>query len=464
VLFAALTFYLSFFCSFFSFRRQSLPANEYFPDISPQPWTLILLSSPSLASEVRRVLSIPPFARYISAEGISMTGTWMQLMAQSWVMAQLTDKAIMLGLVNFAGGIPMLALTMIGGSMADKHDKRTILVVTQIVQIVLACLMGWLVGSGAVQIWHILAVAFLLGISNAFEMPSASALVPELVGRNHVKTAIAIDRAVFHGTRLIGPSLAGYAVARWGASSAFYFNALSYLALIIALLTLKPRPLGSEEEESQRRSGMGDGIRYVRSDKPTLAMISMMAATTVFVFPVMVVMLPLFVKNILHLEAREMGVLMGISGIGSLVGAVGLLTVGSNFRKPLLCCGVFGTVIALTGLSFADRFWTAASFLVLLSLSVSTLIGLSNIIVQERAPGPLRGRVSAIAGLSFFGLLPIAGLGITSLCDAMGMRNGLRVSAAIYLVISIGILVGVIRNVSMHPDEVAQGTKVSPAS
>src|SRR5207237_9049358 len=169
-----------------------------------------------------RVLRPGPFRRYIIGSAISDTGTWMQVMTQGWVMATLTTSALMLGLVNLCAGLPMLALTMVGGSAADKFDKRKILLITQYVQIVLAISMGLLLWSGKIQMWHIFVFAALLGISNSFEMPTLSALVPELVKREEIQSAIAIDRAVFHGSRLVGPAIAGLFVSLWGAASAFF--------------------------------------------------------------------------------------------------------------------------------------------------------------------------------------------------------------------------------------------------
>lgn len=383
-----------------------------------------------------------PFARYITGEAISMTGTWMQMMAQGWVMTTLTDRAVMLGMVTFAGSIPMIALSMIGGTFADRHDKRAILLVTQVVQILLALLVGRLVATGQIQIWHIIVVAFFLGISASFEMPSAAALVPELVGKEHIATAIAVDRSVFHGTRLTGPALAGYVIGIAGPASAFYANALSFVALIVALLTIHPRAKGSASEEEQRRGSIKEGFAYVRSDKPTLAMIALLAATVIFVFPVMMVMMPLYARNVLQLGPDKMGLLMGISGIGSLTGSISLLGVRREKRRGMMFVAVADIALALISLASAHRFAIAAGSLVFLSLGVSTLAGLANTVVQERAPGPMRGRVSAIVGLSFFGLLPFAGLGITSVADMIGIRNALLIASVSYFTAASYILSG----------------------
>src|SRR5713226_5120156 len=263
------------------------------------------------------LLRAGPFRRYIIGSAISDTGTWMQVMAQGWVMSTLTNKAILLGMANFAAGLPTLALTMIGGSVADRFDKRKILVATQIAQIVFAVALGWLVLTNRIHIWHVIFFAACLGVSIAFEMPAISALVPELVRRDEIAAAVAMDRSVFHGSRLVGPSLAGLFIGWWGTASAFFANAFSFLALIVALISLPKRPIGTKEEEEQRRSGIMDGFRYVASERTVLAMIALIALTTVFVFPVISVMLPLYVRNVLQLGPREMGWLMATSGTGA---------------------------------------------------------------------------------------------------------------------------------------------------
>src|SRR5207253_7812423 len=178
------------------------------------------------------VLRNAPFRRYIIGSLISDTGSWMQVMAQGWVMATLTNKAIWLGMANLAAGLPMLLLTMIGGAAADRFDKRKILLITQYVQIALACGLGLLVMSGKIAIWHILIFAAILGVSNSFEMPTLSALVPELVAREQIQSGIAIDRSVFHGSRVVGPTLGGILIGACGTASASLTNAVSLVGVI----------------------------------------------------------------------------------------------------------------------------------------------------------------------------------------------------------------------------------------
>ena len=397
------------------------------------------------------LLKAGPFRRYIIGSAISDTGTWMQVMAQGWVVSTLTNKAIVLGMVNFAAGLPTLALTMIGGSAADRYDKRKILIATQIVQIALAIILGWLIMAGRIQIWHVIVLAALLGIAIAFEMPAISALVPELVRRDQIATAVAMDRSVFHGSRLVGPSLAGLFVGWWGAASAFFANAFSFLALIVALLSLPKRPIGTKEEEEQRRSGIMDGFRYVASERTVLAMIALIALTTVFVFPVISVMLPLYVRNVLQLGPREMGWLMATSGTGAFFGSLGLLSVARERRLKFMSGNVLAVAAGVFSMSRSHSFALTACSMGVLAIALSMNFGLANTIVQEHAPPHLRGRVSAVFGLSFFGLMPIAGLIVTGFSDLIGMRTALAVASIIYGTGAFSILTVAGRHVCDQP-------------
>src|SRR6266581_8864885 len=300
-----------------------------------------------------RVLRAGPFRRYIIGSAISDTGTWMQVMAQGYVMSTLTTKALWLGFANLAMGLPMLALTMIGGSAADRFDKRKILLITQYVQIALAIGMGILLFAGKIAperpeaIWYILIFAAILGVSNSFEMPTLSALIPELVKREEIQGAISLDRSVFHGSRMVGFSLSGILISVWGMASAFFANALSFIALIVAILSLPPRRRGTAEEEEKRTSGIKEGFRYVAKDKPSLAMVGLIATTTVFIFPVISVMMPLYVRNVLHLGPDSLGYLMAASAIGSVVGALFLLSIPREKRVSLMMIFVAMVAVAI---------------------------------------------------------------------------------------------------------------------
>ena len=305
------------------------------------------------------MLARGPFGRYAAGTLVSQTGTWMQGMAQNWVMTGLTSSNFMLSLVQASASLPMLALTMYGGTVADRFDKRKILIVTQVVQLTLAVAIGVLILTHQIHIWHILAASFLLGISASFEMPADSALVPEIVEKENIANAIAVDRSIFHGTRLIGPAVAGQLIDLLGAASAFFANALSFFALIAALASIHPRPRGSDEEEAQRNSGMKAGIDYVRQDRPTMAMLGVMAANASFIFPFMAVLTIPYARHDLGLDAGWASLLMTISGVGSLVASIGMLRVPRPQRVLTMGIATVGIVLAMLALAQAQAFWQA---------------------------------------------------------------------------------------------------------
>ena len=381
---------------------------------------------------VLSVLRGGPFARYAAGDAISTVGYWMQTAAQSLVMTNLTNKAFELGLVNFFGGVPMLALTMYGGIAADRFDKRKIIIASQLVQIVLAVAVGWLVATGQIHAWHIFTAAALLGVTGAFEMPATSALVPEMVERSQIAAAMAVDRSIFHGARMVGFGLAGYIIGRFGNASAFYVNAASFLASIAAIASVAPRRQGSVEEEKERASGMKAGIAYVRGDKPTVAMIGLMASSSLFVFPFMSAMLPLYARQTLGLSERYTSYLMAFSGIGSVVASFGIVAVARERRIVWLTLGTAIIVLALAGLGLSHGFGQAAVALAALGMGTAFNFGVANTTVQERAPGPLRGRVSALAMLSFIGVMPFASPAVTELADHIGVRTAIVAGAIGY--------------------------------
>src|SRR6266404_4124694 len=387
-----------------------------------------------------RVLRRGPFRRYIIGSAISDTGTWMQVMAQAWVMTTLTTSALMLGIVNLCSGLPMLALTMVGGSVADRFDKRKILLITQYLQIGIAVSVGLLIWSGHIAIWQVFIFAAIQGVSNSFEMPTLSALVPELVKREEIQGAISLDRSVFHGSRMIGFSLAGILIKAWGMASAFFANAVSFVALIIAIMSLPPRARGTVQDEEKRASGIKDGFRYIAKDIPSRAMIMLIATQSLCIFPIITVMMPLYGRLVLHLDADRVGYLMGASAVGAVFGSLFLIGLPREKRVPVMMINAVIVSGAIFGLSRAPAFYFATAIMIINSLGLATNFGLCSTIVQERAPDYLRGRVSAVFMLSFVGMVPFAALGVTGLSDVIGMPTALVIAAVTYGVITLFIL------------------------
>jgi MFS family permease len=389
-----------------------------------------------------RLLRRGPFARYMAGETISMIGTWMQVFAQNWVLTTLSLEATKLGWMVFAAGIPTLLLAMVGGSLADRFDKRWILIAALSIQLTLAILVGWLVQSHQIAIWHLYTVTALLGVVTAFEMPTVSAFIPELVSHDDLARALAIDRAIFHFTRMIGPAVAGFLIGELGEPLAYYVNAATFVVLAGAILTIGPRPRGTQEEEKERKGPMRAGFDFVRQDSPTRAMILLMASAALFASPFFMVTMPVYSRGVLGLDAAGMGLLMALSGVGSLIGAVSLLSVRPGHRASFLKCAVSAAVVGLLGLAGAPSFPVASVSIVLMTLGLSSGFGAAHIVIQERSPNAIRGRVSAVASLAFFGVMPFAGLGVAAFADHIGLRRAMVCGAIGYALAGAALLLG----------------------
>jgi MFS family permease len=239
---------------------------------------------------------------------------------------------------------------------------------------------------------------------------------------------------------MVGFSLAGVVIKAFGMAYAFFLNAVSFVALIIAILSLPPRAKGTAEEEEKRASGIKEGFRYIAKDAPSLAMLMLIATQSFCIFPILTIMMPLYGRLILHLDASQVGFLMGASAVGSVVGSLFLIGLPRDKRVPLMMINAVAVTGAIFGMSRAPSFYIATALMIINSLGLATNFGLCSTIVQERAPDYLRGRVSGVFMLSFVGIMPFAGLGVTELSDLIGMPSALAIAAITYGAITLAIL------------------------
>lgn len=380
------------------------------------------------------------FARFMIAEFVSMIGAWMQIQAQQFLVEGKASTSLEQALISFALMIVIPIFGPWGGSLADRADRRRILVTVLTIQAVLAAAVGWLVHAGMFQLWQLSIIAIVLGVTHAFEGPAYSTLIPSLVPREKLGAAVALDRSVFHAARIIGPALAGVMVASYSVSSAFYANALSFIGPLIIICMLPPRARGTAEEEQERRSGFGDGWRYARNDALTFRMITIMAACALFCSPFVMVLLTFYARRTLGLDATQIGWLMSLTGIGALIASFGLLAIPPQKRVHFLRAGAAVSVLAMLLLAVATQFAVAALAYGFLTLGLNFIFGIGNQLVQERAPDVLRGRVSAVASLSYVAVIPFSGI-FTALLDGwIGMRWALAVCAGGYLIVAAAIL------------------------
>jgi MFS family permease len=388
----------------------------------------------STASNPGESLRTGVFPRFMLAEFISMVGSWMQTQAQQLTVEQHANTSFEQALVSFVTLLIIPLLGPWGGTAADRFDRRRILIVVIAFQAALAVLVGGLVHAQVLVLWHLVAVGLLLGITHAFEGPAYSALLPELVPREKIARAIALDRSVFHAARIIGPAIAGLTVAALGIASAFYANALSFIFPLAILYVMKPRPRGTDSEEKRRRTGFIEGWRHVRSDAPTFRVILITAANTLFCSPFVVIMLTWYGKRTLHLSASEVGWLMSLSGIGALSASFALLFIPARRRIHFMRLGSTLSVLAMLLLAAAHGFAAAGCGFAMLTLGLNFLFGIGNQLVQERTPDEIRGRVSAVASLSFLAVLPFSGLAVSGMERLAGMRTSLVLFAIGYAV------------------------------
>jgi MFS family permease len=380
------------------------------------------------------------FARFMIAEFVSMVGSWMHTQGQQLVVEQQARGSWEQAAVSAATMLVIPLFSPLGGSLADRWDKRRILFVMISIQALLAALVGWLVQSGQLQFWHLLAIAITLGLTAAFEIPAYSALIPELVSRDKLSAAVAIDRSIFHSARIVGPALAGVAVTAWGAATAFYANALSYLGPLLVLCFVAPRKVGTVEEERQRQTGFAEGWRHVRADRPTFHMVCIMAANTLFCSPFVIVLMTWYAERTLHLAPWQTGWLMSLSGIGALSASMAILAFPAKRRPLILRIGSTMSVLAMLGLAAAQEFWGAAVSIAALTMGLNFLFGVGNQLIQERAPDPIRGRVLAVSSMSFIAVIPFSSFLSSGLETWLGMRAALVVCALSYAVVAGWIL------------------------
>jgi MFS family permease len=369
--------------------------------------------------ESLRALRHRNYQLFFSGQLISLIGTWMDQIAESWLVYRLTGSALLLGTVAFASQIPVFLLAPIGGAVADRYDRRRILVGTQSSMMGLTFVLAWLTLSHRVQIWHIVTLAALTGIVNAFDLPARQAFVVDMVSRADLVNAIALNSSMFNGARIIGPAAAGIVVAAIGEGWCFFANGVSFIAVIVGLLLMKmERP--RQAIEGSPLENILEGFRFVAHTGPIRALMLLLGLVSFTAMPYAVLM-PLFADQILHGGARALGLLMGSSGAGALVGALTLA-----MRKTLkgltvwvaVSCAGFGAALLL--FSFSRSMWLSCVLLVPAGFCMMIQMASSNTLIQSMVPDRLRGRVMSVYAMTFMGMAPLGALLAGSMAHNLG--------------------------------------------
>jgi MFS family permease len=386
------------------------------------------------------VLASRNFRLYWAGQAVSLVGTWMQVMAQGWVLTNLSPDAWVLGMFNVAGSLPMLVLGIKGGEIADRLDKRLILLWTQVAMMVLALGFAGLVWSGALQLWHVFAFGLVISVVEAFEFPASQGFAPELVEPAQIPAAVATMQTIFQAGRLVGPPLAGVLISRVGEASAFAVNGLSFLAVIASLLLIRrpARPVAVDTPQQRESQRFVEGYRYVKGDPVSRAMLMVLMLAMVLVLPTLVLM-PYYGRHLLNADATGMGELMSASGVGALAGSLLLLRLDPRRHLRWIGAATLGIVCSLLGLAWAPGVTVALAFAGGLQGSMAILMGSVNQTVQGRVPAELRGRVTALFGMVFTSVLPFSAMAVTALADVVGLQP-LMVGCALMFGVACSLL------------------------
>ena len=347
---------------------------------------------------------------FFSGQLVSLIGTWMQSVAQSWLVYRLSGSAVLLGLVGFAGQIPVFLLAPAGGSLADTRSRHRIIVGTQTASMILAFVLAVLTLTGRVQLWHLFTLAALLGVVNAFDIPARQAFLVELVGRVDLMNAIALNSSMFNGARIIGPALAGVLVAAIGEGWCFFLNGISYIAVLAGLLAMSPRPIPPRPDGGTPLGRIVQGIQFAARTPPIRELLLLLGLVSLAGMPYAVLM-PIFADQILHTGAWGLGILMGASGFGALLGALVLASrrdVRGLGRWIAWATALFGA--SLIAFSTSRSFWLSTALLVPAGFAMIVQAAASNTLIQAMVPDALRGRVMACYSMMFMGMAPFGAL------------------------------------------------------
>jgi MFS family permease len=357
-----------------------------------------------------RALQHYNFRLFFGGQLISLIGTWMQSIAQDWLVYRLTGSSLLLGVVAFAGQIPIFLLAPVAGIVADRCNRHRTVITTQSVSMVLALILAGLTLGKQIRVWEIMVLASLLGVVNAFDIPARQSFLIDMVGREDLLNAIALNSSMFNSARIIGPAIAGILVASIGEGWCFLVNGVSYIAVIAGLLMMRLTRQAALQLGGSPIDNMVEGFRFARRTAPVRALLLLIGIVSVAAMPYTVLM-PIFAGRVLHGGARQLGMLMGATGIGALIGALALASKTSvRGLGRFIWIAAAGLGISLILFTLSRRLWLSMALLVPAGFSMMIQMGSTNTLLQVMVPDRLRGRVMSLYSMMFIGMGPIGAL------------------------------------------------------
>ena len=393
-----------------------------------------------MLQRVFKAFQYTDFRRMWIGACLSSVGTWMQKLAQSWLVFELTNSALCLAIDAFLGEIPIFLFSLIGGVVADRMDRRKLLLISQFIQMTWAITLATLRVRGGVQVEYIYCLSFIVGTAQAFGGPAYQSIIPSLVPKEDLQNALALNTIQFNLARVIGPVIGGVAMAQFGAAWCFTLNGLSFIAVIISLLMLPARlPIGAKKESPLE--ALKGGIAFVRDREGMLALITLAFLMTLLGLP-LITFLPVMARDVLHLGADAYSTLLSVSGLGSVTGALivaGLNNVKHKGQAALLILTLLGGItIAFAG---SKIFWVSCVILFLGGAALISVFALVATLVQLQTTDDMRGRVMSVYNVAFRGGMPFGNLTSGRLMEMHGaplilaVNGGLLIALAVYFLL-----------------------------
>ena len=377
------------------------------------------------------------FQLFIAGQLVSLIGTWMQSTAQLWLVYKLTNSAALLGVFGFANQIPILVLASVGGYVGDRYNRHLGVIWTQTVSMILAFTLAALTFTHLLQVWHLILIAFLVGIVNAFDVPIRQAFLVQMVGKEDLPNAIALNSSMFNSARVIGPPIAGFVIAYVHEGWCFFLNGLSFLAVIVALLAMRIPKFERKPVQGSPVRNFLEGFRYAMKDMPTRSALLLLSVLSLFGLQYSV-FLPVFARDVLHHGALGFSVLLSTAGVGAALGALQFAS-RTNFTGMARWIAMMSVICSVCLIVFSEShvFWLSASVLFVVGFAATSLMAATNTTVQNRVPDELRGRVMAVYATMFMGVQPIGSLIAGGVAKHIGAPRTLLVFGVIVLLASL---------------------------
>jgi len=384
------------------------------------------------------------FQLFIAGQLISLIGTWMQNMAQLWLVYQLTHSAALLGVFGFASQVPMLFLSSIGGYVGDRFDRHRGVIITQSISMILAFVLAGLRWTNLLGKWELIGIAFLVGIVNAFDVPIRQAFFVQMVGKEDLPNAIALNSSIFNAARAVGPAIAGFAIALVGAGWCFFLNGLSYVAVIVALLLMRIEPREIKPSTDSPLKSFVQGFRFAMSDVPVRSSLLLLSTLSLFGLQYAVFM-PIYAQDVLRGNARTLGLLMSSAGAGAVLGAL-QFAARTHYKGLARWIATTSATCAVCLIIFsqAKTFWLCVTVLFVVGFATTSQMAATNTLIQNRVPDELRSRVMAVYATMFMGVQPIGALIAGGMAKHIRAPNTLTVFGSLVLLGSLVFIARVV--------------------